>query len=389
MALRIFLSYAREDRDRVSPFFDILSNDGYDPWIDFRKLLPGQNWEVEIEHALNSAHVVLAFLSKRSVTKRGFVQRELNQALDKLRYRLPTDVYLIPVLLEQCDVPVHLANRLHYVDLSVDGAWKQVLASLSVAAVQQDLATVDGTPFGPFRVTRKTLRSGSAGEVPVDIDIEFPEFDSTTFAAEATALSSFFAAQAKKSLELSLRAASPEDQGFASKWGAPGEAVYSYSEWFTLTHATQRMISLTMNMSDFLLGTAHGNHGTTTFNFSLVDGARPIQLSDLFTDAAAAEQKISRICLDQLCKFIWEVTGEDPDEGSINWIQTGCKPSSGKFDQFSLLTDGILITFPPYQVGPYALGTQSVDISYYDLRAFLKPRGPHRYAQPEAQAASL
>jgi hypothetical protein len=56
--------------------------DGIDPWLDEKKLLPGQEWETEIADAVRTSYVVLVCLSRSSITKSGFVQKEIRFASD-------------------------------------------------------------------------------------------------------------------------------------------------------------------------------------------------------------------------------------------------------------------------------------------------------------------
>lgn len=44
--------------------------------------MPGQDWHLEIDGAVFSSDVILVFLSKRAITKAGYVQREIRQALE-------------------------------------------------------------------------------------------------------------------------------------------------------------------------------------------------------------------------------------------------------------------------------------------------------------------
>jgi hypothetical protein len=66
-------------------YFDLnvqrLVEDGIDPWLDEKKLLPGQEWEPEIRKAVRTSDVVLVCLSSSSITKSGFVQKEIRFAL--------------------------------------------------------------------------------------------------------------------------------------------------------------------------------------------------------------------------------------------------------------------------------------------------------------------
>jgi hypothetical protein len=61
--IKIFVSYVQEDLDEAYQIYRRLRQEGYDPWIDKEKLFGGQDWDLEIT------------------------------------------IYLIPVRLENCQVP--------------------------------------------------------------------------------------------------------------------------------------------------------------------------------------------------------------------------------------------------------------------------------------------
>src|SRR5512140_477258 len=48
---KVFLAYVVEDARAADRLFDDLSGAGFDPWMDRRSLLPGQNWPRSIERA--------------------------------------------------------------------------------------------------------------------------------------------------------------------------------------------------------------------------------------------------------------------------------------------------------------------------------------------------
>ena len=52
--LKVFLCHAHADRDPVRglPAGTRLTKDGVDAWLDKAKLLPGQDWELEIRKAV-------------------------------------------------------------------------------------------------------------------------------------------------------------------------------------------------------------------------------------------------------------------------------------------------------------------------------------------------
>ena len=50
--LKVFLCHAHADRDPVRALYNRLTKDGADAWLDKEKLLPGQDWELEIRKAV-------------------------------------------------------------------------------------------------------------------------------------------------------------------------------------------------------------------------------------------------------------------------------------------------------------------------------------------------
>ncbi len=60
--LKVFLCHAHADRDAVRGLYARLTKNGVDAWLDKEKLLPGQDWELEIRRALReSAKLVVVF----------------------------------------------------------------------------------------------------------------------------------------------------------------------------------------------------------------------------------------------------------------------------------------------------------------------------------------
>ena len=113
----IFLSYAREDEEKASKVYDVLKERGHNPWMDKRELVAGQDWKLEIRRAVEQSQYFVALLSKKSVGKRGYVQKEIRFGLDVLGEIPPGQIYLIPVRLEPCEVPEAIRD-IHWIDLT-------------------------------------------------------------------------------------------------------------------------------------------------------------------------------------------------------------------------------------------------------------------------------
>ena len=103
--INIFLAHASEDKEAVTHLYQCLKERGFEPWLDKVDLLPGQNWRAEIPKAIKASDVFLACLSKESVAKQGYIQREFRMALQKMGDMPPGKIYLIPVRLDDCQIP--------------------------------------------------------------------------------------------------------------------------------------------------------------------------------------------------------------------------------------------------------------------------------------------
>lgn len=131
--LCVFLCHASQDKPAVRELYQRLSEEDWiDPWLDEEKISYGQHWTTAIEEALDQSDVVLIFLSRNSVHKEGFVQREMNYAWE-LSLEKPRDViFLIPLRLDDCEIPRFLTSRQwgDYFGDKKDGAYQTLLRSL-------------------------------------------------------------------------------------------------------------------------------------------------------------------------------------------------------------------------------------------------------------------
>jgi hypothetical protein len=114
---RVFLAYAKEDRVEVRRLYDQLQKAGFEPWMDQEKLVPGQNWPRAIERAIELADFIVLCFSGKSAGKRGFFQSELRYALDVAACVPLDDIFLVPIRLSPCEVPLQIARKTQYIDL--------------------------------------------------------------------------------------------------------------------------------------------------------------------------------------------------------------------------------------------------------------------------------
>lgn len=128
---QMFLSYAREDEGKVRNLYQKLSDAGFKPWMDKKDILPGERWESSIWRAIKHSDFFLACLSANSANKRGWIQKEIKEALDIWQEMLDSDIYLIPVRLEDCEVPESLCD-FQWVNLFEKDGWTQLMKAIQI-----------------------------------------------------------------------------------------------------------------------------------------------------------------------------------------------------------------------------------------------------------------
>ena len=102
---KTFISYARQDQERVETIYRRIQDQGYKPWMDVHDLKPGEDWLRAIYDAIEESKIFIAILSNNSVSRRGVLQKELKKALDQWEGMLPDDIYIIPIRIDDCPIP--------------------------------------------------------------------------------------------------------------------------------------------------------------------------------------------------------------------------------------------------------------------------------------------
>lgn len=139
--LRVFLCHASQDKPVVRELYQRLLAEGWiDPWLDEEKLLPGQDWDLAIEKAVETSDAVLVFVSLNSVSKEGYIQKELRFALDVALEKPEEVIYIIPLRLDESLVPRRL-SRWQWVDLYRDRGYEWLIRGLELRAKEKDIIT--------------------------------------------------------------------------------------------------------------------------------------------------------------------------------------------------------------------------------------------------------
>ena len=126
---KVFLCHSHADQDLVHALYSRLKKDAVEAWLDREKLIPGQDWQNEIHHAILKSQVVIVCLSRHFNKQRGYRHEELKIALEKANSLPADEIFIIPARLEKCDLPKSLSH-LHRVDLFEADGYKKLLVAL-------------------------------------------------------------------------------------------------------------------------------------------------------------------------------------------------------------------------------------------------------------------
>ena len=113
-------------------------------------------------------------------------------------------------------------------------------------------------------------------------------------------------------------------------------------------------------------GGAHGNYGTTYYNFDATTG-QIISLEDILEDGFKAS-------LTTIAEPIFKKSYLE--SGMTNYSEAGFYFENDVFkltDNFAITKEGLKFLYNPYEVAPYALGQQEIIIPYAALKNLIKP----------------
>jgi hypothetical protein len=112
--------------------YEQLLAEGVHPWWGEEDLLPGQSWQLEVRNAVRAAHVVVVCLS-RHTNQAGSFQKEIRYALDVADEQPEGAIFVIPVRLQECEVPDRL-RELTWVDLYDERGYERLMRALRARA---------------------------------------------------------------------------------------------------------------------------------------------------------------------------------------------------------------------------------------------------------------
>ncbi len=127
-----FICHASEDKEVANRVSDFLQSNGIDTWFDKDELRGGDRWDSMIRRTIGAEVDYVIVLQSASMLAKdvGYVNREINLALDRqMEYRAPRR-FLIPVVIDRSDSRLVELEHLQATDLSNPAGFDELVRTI-------------------------------------------------------------------------------------------------------------------------------------------------------------------------------------------------------------------------------------------------------------------
>jgi hypothetical protein len=199
-----------------------------------------------------------------------------------------------------------------------------------------------------------------------DVNVEYPELTGVPNAAGFNILARKLATQPIAGFKKDMLAQTAEDLKYLP------EGMNNYMEiGYSVEYADEDLISVNF-INSLYTGGAHPNHYYSTLTYDLKNG-KEIKLAELFKPGAKYLDKIAEYSIADL-RSRSDESGESLGLATDMWAE-GASPTAENYEAWNITKKGLMITFDPYQVGPYAAGPQTVIVPFAKLKDLARTDG--------------
>ena len=171
--LKVFLCHSKDDKSKIYKLYNRLITDNFDVWLDEVKLIPGQDWDLEIKKAVRNSDTVVVCLSNSSTTKEGYIQKEIRFALDVAEEKPEGTIFIIPAKLEDCNVPSRM-SRFQWANLFENNGYSKLKEALQLR--MDDLNIRFNLNEISAKANENMVKIPILGKIATDIPFPDPKF---------------------------------------------------------------------------------------------------------------------------------------------------------------------------------------------------------------------
>lgn len=232
-------------------------------------------------------------------------------------------------------------------------------ATPSAAPSPSPFVTAPPTPTeaGDPEVTTASIASQSPpedGRPAVEIDLVFPELTGLADGGVQERVNGTIRAAMEQEVEAFT-------MSVGETAGGDGMPPLGLTSRYTVGILTPGVLSVVLPVQTYT-GGAHPYTVVRTFTFDLATGEER-GLTDLFESGIL--ERVSELVVERI----------DDEHGTGDWAAEGAAPTEEALGRFMLTPEHLQVWFDEYQVGPYAIGTPSVDVPYDELRDLVPADG--------------
>lgn len=152
-----FISYVREDSDRVDQLVELLEDAGIRVWRDKDDIAPGQDWKGEIHRAITDGALafIACFSSNSEQRDKTYQNEELLVAVEEMRLRPVGRTWFIPVRFDVCNTPEYeigagrTLRSIQHLDLFEEGWERSTRRLIASVAMMLGASNDHGTKVSP------------------------------------------------------------------------------------------------------------------------------------------------------------------------------------------------------------------------------------------------
>jgi hypothetical protein len=157
---RAFISYSRTNKEFAAKLSKGLRSAGYPVWFDLLDIPTGSRWDDEVEKALRECSIFMIILTPASIGS--------ENVKDEIGYAIDHGKRILPVLLENCEVPLRL-HRFQYVDFTTKSFEEGFESAKELLAGLIDEASVIGIPTETKPVPKTSARTSLTATTPKNL----------------------------------------------------------------------------------------------------------------------------------------------------------------------------------------------------------------------------
>lgn len=228
-----------------------------------------------------------------------------------------------------------------------------------LAVMDEIIASVGSAPISDT-VSFTTAEISKKKEGVYEVKVSFPQIDKGE-----VGLATAFNAAVRNPLQKEV------DQHIADALKAEKDKVTGPGMW-TLDMEPFAIYQSPRLINSFLAGSVYtgGAHPNMWYQNVIMDRAtkKSLRISDIFIDA-----KKGLTFLSEASRKTLKMNEDAMGMSDQDWLKTGTEAKDENYSQTRLTEQGLVITFPAYQVAAYAAGPQEVKIPWKDIQSLIKP----------------